>query len=94
MRADLALEIGDSAARLSARGRVDLVVSLAEPVLVERALGDPVPVTSIAVAADDPAAMLAAIEEERLALAGLLDRTPRRRVLDAASSLAMGLASS
>lgn len=93
-RAERPLELGEARARLSARGRSDLVLSLSEAALIERPLGDPVPVTSIAVAADDPAGMLAAIEEERSALALAAEPTRRRAALDAASSLAWGVATS
>ena len=57
---------GDGTAALPAGGRVSLEISLDEPVRIERPLADPVPVTSIAVAADDPAAMLGGIEAARL----------------------------
>ena len=59
---------GDTA-RLVARGRTDLVLMLTEPVLIERPLGEPVTVTQLAFAADDPAALVAALADPPLASA-------------------------
>ena len=63
------LVLRDGAALLGARGRVDLWLELTTPVPVLRPLGEPVPVTRIAVAVDDPAAMRAAIEAAQAGLA-------------------------
>lgn len=49
------------AARIVARGRTDVVLTLREPVLLERPVGNPVAVTRLALAVDDPAALVAAL---------------------------------
>lgn len=86
---------GDGTAELAASGRVDLVLCLHEPVAVERPLADPVPVSSIAVAADDSAAMLAAIEAARLGPPPAEPpRTRARAAFEASSALALDLATS
>lgn len=51
----------DGAVLLSARGRVDVWLDLAEPVLVQRPLQDPLAARRLAVASDDPAALVASI---------------------------------
>lgn len=94
-RVERAVELGDDGARLGAQGRVDLALSLSEPVAVERPFGEPFETTTIAIAADDPEAMLAAIERGRLAgREPVRERSRRRAVLDAASAVAVGFASS
>jgi len=72
------LVLRDGAALLGARGRVDLWLELSTPVPVLRPLGEPVPVTRIAVAVDDPAAMRAAIEAARTGLELADVASPRR----------------
>jgi hypothetical protein len=57
------LLLDGDAARLVARGRTDVALTLAEPVLVERPLGDPVAVTRVAFAADDAANLIAALAD-------------------------------
>lgn len=59
-RAGLVLD-GDGEARLAANGRVDVRLHLREPVEVERPLGDPVAVTTLSVAVDDPRRLLDAL---------------------------------
>ena len=51
----------DGAALLPARRRVDVWLELSRPVTVERPLGEPVSVTRLALAADDPPAVGAAV---------------------------------
>lgn len=55
------LLLDDDGARIVARGRTDLVLTLHRPVLIERPLGDPVAVRRLAVAVDDPAGLVEAI---------------------------------
>ncbi len=86
---------GDGSAALAASGRVDLVLSLHEPVTIERPLADPVLATSIAVAVDDPAAMRAAIEQERLQPPPARATPTRlRAAIEGSSAIALGLATS
>ena len=86
---------GDGTAALAASGRVDLLLSLHDPVTIERPLADPVLVSSIAVAADDPGAMHAAIEDGRLRpLRREPARSRPRLALDAASAIALDLGTS
>ncbi len=53
----------DREALLPARGRVDLRLELKTPVELERPLGEPVSVSAISVAVDDPRALLAQLEQ-------------------------------
>ncbi len=64
------------AALLPSRGRVDVRLRLAEPVCVERPLGDPIPVRELWVAVDDPGGFAAAVEA---AQGTSLVTTPERR---------------
>ena len=52
-------------ALLPSDGRVDVTIRLAGPVEVERPLGDPISVTSIAAAVDDPDTLLRELEDRR-----------------------------
>jgi hypothetical protein len=52
------LVVRDGAALLPARGRVDVWLELAAPVAVRRPLGEPIFVTRLAVASDDPAGLV------------------------------------
>lgn len=55
------LILDGDAARIVARGRTDLALTLRDPVLLQRPIGDPVAVTRLALAIDDPAALVAAL---------------------------------
>ena len=66
------------AARIVARGRTDLVLTLREPAMLERPIGDPVAVTRLALAIDDPAALTAALAAPARAAA---DGPPSARAL-------------
>ena len=55
------LILDGDAARIVARGRTDLALTLRAPVMLERPIGDPVAVTRLALAIDDPAALAAAL---------------------------------
>ncbi len=55
------LLLRDGRARLATDGRTDVVLRFAAPVAVERPLGDPVAVTELEVAVDDPERFVAAL---------------------------------
>ncbi len=46
-------------------GRTDVILRLADPVNIDRPLGEPVPVTELAIAVDDPARFVADVEAAR-----------------------------
>jgi len=69
------LVVGDGEALLLSEGRADVRVELLEPVLVERALRDPVSVTSLVVAVDDEPAL---VQEVRRAQADACTEPPAR----------------
>jgi hypothetical protein len=51
--------------RLAVSGRTDVLLRFAAPVRLERPLGEPLPVTELAIAVDDPARFVAAVEAAR-----------------------------
>lgn len=55
------LVLGDGAPRLAVGGRTDVTVRFSSPVRLERPLGDPLWVTELAVAVDDPARFVDAL---------------------------------
>ena len=55
------LVLGDGPPRLALHGRSDVLLRFGAPVVVERPLGDPVAVTELAVAVDDPERFVAAV---------------------------------
>ena len=59
------LVLGDGPVRLAVSGRTDVLLRFAAPVSVERPIGEPVPVTELAIAVDDPARFVAAVEAAR-----------------------------
>ena len=59
------LVLGDGAPRLAVSGRTDVTLRFAAPIRVERPLGDPVSVTELSIAVDDPARLVAAVETAR-----------------------------
>jgi hypothetical protein len=59
------LVLGDAAPRLAVGGRTDVLLRLAAPIRVERPLADPLAVTELAIAVDDPVRFVAAVEAAR-----------------------------
>lgn len=59
------LVLGGDVPRLAVSGRTDVLLRFATPVRVERPLGEPVDVTELAIAVDDPARFVAAVETAR-----------------------------
>lgn len=59
---------GGTPARLAVSGRTDLLLHFAGPVVLERPLGDPLELTELAIAVDDPARFVAAVESARVAV--------------------------
>ncbi len=59
------LLLDGDAARLAVGGRTDVILRFAAPVRLERPLGDPLILTEVAVAVDDPARFVAAVEAAR-----------------------------
>jgi len=57
-------------ALLPARGRVDVRLVLSAPIEVERPLGEPVAVSMISIAVDDPRSLLAELDERRTTSTG------------------------
>jgi len=57
--------LGDDPPRLAVSGRTDLTLCFAAPVRVERPLGEPLSVSELSIAVDDPARFVAAIEAVR-----------------------------
>lgn len=55
------LELRDGMVLLATRGCANLVLSLTQPIEVERPLGDPIATTRIALPADDPASLAAVL---------------------------------
>jgi len=51
---------------LSSRGRVDVRLVLNTPIEVERPLGEPVTVSTISIAVDDPRGLIAELEQRRM----------------------------
>ena len=64
-----ALTERDGVVLLAARGRVDVWLELSEPVLVQRPWGEPVATSRLAVASDDPDALVASLIEPPPAVA-------------------------
>lgn len=58
------LQAGDDCAALRVGGRVDVRLSLDRPAIVQRPFGEPLRVTSIAFAADDPRSLAAALQRD------------------------------
>jgi len=61
VRGEASLVVGDGEARLPARRRIDAWIELHEPIAVQRPLGEPVRVRRLAIAVDDPTALIAAV---------------------------------
>lgn len=59
------LVLDDGGARLAVGGRTDVLLRFATPVRVERPLGDPLTVTELAIAVDDPPRFIAVVEAAR-----------------------------
>lgn len=59
------LEVTGETARLTVAGRTDVLLRFTEPLRIDRPLGDPVTVTALAVAADDPERLVRAITPSR-----------------------------
>lgn len=59
------LVLGDGSARLAVSGRTDVLLRFAVPVHLERPLAEPLPVTELAIAVDDPARFVAAVQDAR-----------------------------
>ena len=66
------LDLTGETPRLAVAGRTDVLLRFTEPLRVDRPLGDPVTVTELAVAADDPERLVRAITglAERIAAPG------------------------
>ena len=83
----------DGALLLPVRGRVDVWLELAEPVRVQRALGEPLPTRRLAVASDDPEGLVAALLAAAVVGAGDRPAAAGRRVLGVPAALELaGLA--
>jgi len=59
------LVLDDGSARLAVSGRTDVLLRFAAPVRLERPLAEPLPVTELAIAVDDPARFVAAVQDAR-----------------------------
>ena len=79
------LVLGDGSACLAVSGRTDVTLRFAAPVRIERPIGEPVSVTGLSIAVDDPAHFVAAVEKARDAprrAARAADQRGRHRTLD------------
>jgi len=59
------LVLGDGPARLAVSGRSDVALRFTAPVRIERPFGEPLSVTELSIAVDDPAHFVAALEAAR-----------------------------
>ena len=59
------LVMDDGAPLLAVSGRTDVTLRFAAPVRIERPLGEPVSVTELSIAVDDPAGLVATVETAR-----------------------------
>jgi len=59
------LVLDDGPARLVVSGRTDLLLRFSAPARLERPLGEPLHISELAVAVDDPASLVAAVEAAR-----------------------------
>lgn len=67
--------------RLAVSGRTDVLLRFTAPVRLERPLGEPLPVTELAIAVDDPARFVAAVETARHLLPTAPTASDDRRAL-------------
>ena len=59
------LVLGDGPPRLAVSGRTDVTLRFAASIRLERPLGEPLNVTELSIAVDDPARLVAAVEQAR-----------------------------